>query len=180
MSKKIILITKEIVVAIIVIAIGIPVFNYLRFNVDQDCTGEVEDYLEELAINPATIMSDYLTFDYDGFYVIGPYTSSETKKDIIGKSVYNYKSFQMYLFDEILFDGTSLHDELQELYYIKDSNVVAVATLDRSNGDFLRNAGSYINADTGVILNANREVIMEKRDSTQLPFIECIVNTRLN
>ena len=108
----------------------------------------VEKYLEDIHNQDGSILlNSYLDFDYDGFYIIGPYASSETKHETVGQKWYNYSSYPSYLFNEILLDGDTTDEILQQLVFMKDERIINVATVQRKDGDFVHLEKTYYKID---------------------------------
>ena len=142
--KHIILVIMLIPVLLISLSYG----NYTKNNVKEDCSYNVEKYLEDIHNQDGSILlNSYLDFDYDGFYIIGPYASSETKHETVGQKWYNYSSYPSYLFNEILLDGDTTDEILQQLVFMKDERIINVATVQRKDGDFVHLEKTYYKTD---------------------------------
>lgn len=97
--------------------------------------------------NGEIYLYDYLSLKCDGFYIIGPYATSDYKHEIVGERWYHYSSYGSYLFNEILFDGDSTDEIYQELVFIKENKVISVAAIERQKGDFTRLDKNYYSID---------------------------------
>ena len=148
---------------ITVLLISLSYGNYISNNVKEDCSSDVEKYLDDIHNQDGSIhLNSYLGFDYDGFYIIGPYASSETKHEVVGRRWYNYSSYPSYLFNEILFHGDTTDETLQQLVFMKEERVINVATIQRKNGDFASLEKNYYKIDQlfSKIENVNGDNVM--------------------
>ena len=112
--------------------------KYSNSNVKESSTTEVEKYVKDIIDQDGSmLLSSYLDFTCDGFYIVGPYATSEYKHELLGQKWYNYPSYASYLFNETLFHGDTTDEILQQLVFVKDGKIVSVATTQRKDGDFV-------------------------------------------
>lgn len=141
-----------VVIVILLIPMGLFIksyYNYSVHNVKKDCSNDVKKYLLDISdTQNGSSLKPYLEFECDGFYVIGPYTTSPYRHKAIGCKWYNYSSYSNYLFNEILFDGDCITEGQQQLVFVKDNKVVNVATINRSDCDFITKGRTYYSIQT--------------------------------
>lgn len=161
---------KRNLIIITVICIPIILFiisycNYRINNVKNSCSDEVNKYIQDISNQNGEIyLYDYLNFKCDGFYVIGPYTTSNYKHEIVGERWYHYSSYGSYLFNELLLSGDTTDEIYQELVFVKDNKVLSVATTERKKGDFTGLDERYYSIDqlfTNVGSDGNWNYIIE-------------------
>lgn len=150
---------KRTVILIILIPLILLILSYSKYarnNVKESSTAEVEKYVEDISNQDGSIfLNSYLDFTCDGFYIVGPYETSEYKHKLLGQKWYNYSSYASYLFNEILLNGDTTDEILQQLVFVKDGKVVSVATIQRKDGDFVCLKEKYYKVDKLFINNIN-------------------------
>jgi hypothetical protein len=150
------MIRKRIIKLIGIIFFVIPIFllmlsytEYRSNSIVNDCSSDINSYLVDLVDQDGTVCMDtYLDFECKGFYIIRPYTTSKERHEVVGYRWYNYSSYGDYLFSELLFDGENMDEEEQELIFVDDEQVIAVAMLNRQYGDFLNLNDVYYDIDS--------------------------------
>ncbi len=151
--KRNLLIAGAMLVAFLVlILIGVVCFNYEAYTEQQitnDVSIPVASYFEAIRTfkNPVAL-KDYLGFDCDGFYWIGPYMSTEMRHSTVGQRWHIDKTFFSHLISESLFDYQLLPEEQQLLIFTKENKPIAYALLERSAGDLLSVSGSFVRIET--------------------------------
>lgn len=142
--KKIISIALLVPLILIILSYS----KYTRNNVKESCSIEVEKYVDDISNQDGSIfLNSYLDLNCDGFYIIGPYATSEYKHKMVGQRWYNYSSYPSYLINEILFHGDTTDETLQQLVFVKDKKIISVATIKRKDGDFVFLKEKYYDID---------------------------------
>lgn len=133
-------------VGILIIAKQYSVYKSIVVKVDS--TTEIEDYLLAIRNQSGKItIHDYLDYDVDGFYIIGPYTPSVLREELVKKKWTIEDTMLDYYFVEWAFSGDNLSEEDQILLFIKNKSPNAYAKLIRSHSDFVFSEKNYYRAD---------------------------------
>ena len=150
-------ILKNLCSLFVFIALVSLVFSYTHFKtnkVTHFSSIQVESYLESITEEPK-LLSQFLDFEWDELYIIGPYNSNKQKHKLVGSIWYTNSSYIGYILDKhIFYDGEILSDAFHELVFTHNNKVVSTALLERRKGDFL-------NLENHVYNNSNAKFIIE-------------------
>lgn len=132
--------------------------NYRSHVIERDLSDDFLRFVIDIRNQSGMIsISDYLDFECDGFYVVGPYMTTELREKLVKKKWTIETSMVDHYFVEWAFAGDNISEAEQLLIFVNDEKPVAFARLNRSEGDFVLSSKDYYESND--ILYSDVEVI---------------------
>lgn len=108
-------------------------------------------------------MRDITPFEWDHLYVFQPYTTKEQMEQKVGRRWTTSRSFAAYVAERLRLGNDPLKDATQQkLVFVKQGNVVADVTLDRTKSDFVP-ALEPLTPETAAFVVEGHRILQEER-----------------
>ncbi len=161
MKKKVMRLLMVMILIIPTIIIGFSYFDYRSYNITDTCIEEVELYLRDIKHQTGKItLEKYLDFKSDGYFIIGPYITSQERQKIVGEKWYNASSYASHIINEKIFKGDNINESQQIFVFVKDGTPISFAITDRSEGDLLNDTDPYYSIDD-ILINCKESRDLE-------------------